>query len=583
MKKLPAIEDWEINDAVAAVIGPLDDALGSKGLERRRDFVVKRDHWRDGDEWPGSIVDPILRNMVLAVVKAQHTVVDTISEGLDNSEAGLFTTEPAIVVEPLDMPEAAGDADDAERKRVNAERERMKAEAREVLGALSEWWDAVDLWEHVAHAWRDGLWSTRGVTRLRVPNGVMTKTDVVEDNVKRTEQRLPDAGSLVEALEKIRVSSPDPDTATLYEDPDTLQRVGVLLYKEGELQRAQLCIEQSDGSVVIRVLGQGIDATDYSLPVPVLSIHELRAPLLVTDAILAQQNRENFGESSLLRQTETASYAERHVGNAQEPKIWLPTPAADGRLLESRTDRGVVYHAHPVPVQIGAGVTTFHVGFKFGKDGEHLTTPHVQRFEPVNPIPTIEACQHYRRTILQGFKQRHLAGVSTAEASGVAYQQDRSVFEAWLKRFKGRVERMIRMMLRDAVRIAEAMTGESEATSILTRFRITVNLTVNAGPVLPDYLRALIDLRKAGLRSLQTALAESGLEDTSSELELLESEEGSRLAVAEMVAKVYVLISQQQNSDAAARFLAVAGIGSEYAEALKRQDTDGALPVEPPE
>lgn len=573
MPTLPPVTDWKIEDARAVVRDPLKDVLGKDGYDRREDYAVRRDHWREGAEWPGSIADGALREMVLKAIFPQFTPVDTLGEALDNAEDGLFTTEPAIHLVPREaIPKPAEDAPPATQAAYAKAVAEQEAEIDEILGQLSEWWDDVELWGYAAQAWRNGLWSTRGVLRARIPQGLLQG-----EGDART---LPTGLAFTDAIGRIRISAPKPSQAALYTDPDTLLRTGVILYEDSEgKQRAELWIEQPDReSVVVRILKadaeEGAASEEITVDVPFFSVREIRAPLLLTDAVLAQQNRKNFYETGQLRTVETASYPERHVSNAKRPVIWLTTPPPGDQWLEQRIENNTTFYAHPLPVQLGAGTTSIWEGLDTGTaEDPGYTTPAVQRFEPVDPDGSIRAAQYARRTILESCKQGHLAGVATAEASGIAYQQARAVYETWLKRHKGHVERLIRGVLTDAIRLAEAMSTTPEGGGILDRYRIVVNLTVNAGPVLAEMLQAIRGLYSDGLWSRGTSMAATGIEDVQAEEDLIETQPGAqhklRLQRAELT-KAYV------DAGAGLRAAAIAaGHTAEEADVLVTFDAAG--------
>jgi hypothetical protein len=152
-----------------------------------------------------------------------------------------------------------------------------------------------------------------------------------------------------------------------------------------------------------------------------------------------------------------------------------------------------------------------------GTDGkETFASPSVTALDPVNPAFATDASDRVAEKLYRRGKQGHLALNSTAQASGTAYQQARAQFEADLKRLKGGVEGMVRDILEATLALAGLMS--TEARSVLTDFRVAVNLRVSAGPVTADEARLATELRDKRAISQQTMMSRVGIEDPQAEL-----------------------------------------------------------------
>lgn len=532
------LAEWTIEDAAEAVRSTLPD-----DYKRRAGYVLELDHWQGGAEWLGPRGTPDVAALVLATVAPQFVTVDTVAEVLDHAEEGLFTLEPRIALVPREPAPEGPTADE------------QQARADEILGDLSAWWDDVHLWERSSSAFRDSLWTGRGIVRVRVPRGKLVRTGA--------DTSLPRVADLPAALAVIRLSHHAPDTALVYEDPDTLQRAAVFLYREDEQERAELWTEEADG-LRVRLLGAAEE--EYRMRATRIPFAQVVGRPIITGPVLRQQQRRNFAETLLGRVAETAGFAERYISNAEPPGIWMDAPPTFGPPLATETDEhtGRVWFKHPAPLTVGAAITTFLTGLPTGERGDGLTSPAVDFKEPTDPALAIRACEYARRTILESCKQGHFAATG-GEASGVAYQQARAGFESWLKRRKGSVENLIRDALESALSLAAAMG----ASDVLQEFRIGVDLAVNAGPVLPDQQRSVIDLRKEGLRSLESALAETGVEDVSAEMVRLEAAPGSTTEILAALSEVLLQLDQAEllTVEVAARMLVDAGLPADDADA----------------
>lgn len=550
--------EWTLDDARANAQSRFA-SLGRGAIGRRRDYVVRHDHWRNGAEWLGSISDPVLRSRVTAAVAPQFVAVDTLAEGLDNAVNALFATEPSLTLVPLDPAE-----EDTPRAEEQAE------EADRLRGILSAWWDRVGLWQRTADAWRYSLWSTRGTLRLRIPPALMGRDG--------DEPVLPSGLALEDALRRLYLTAPDPEVAAVHVDPDTLVETAILLYSfdngAAEESRAELWIREADAeTITVRVVGAAEDQR-YELRVPALPIHEVGVPLLVTDPVLSQQNRQNYTETVLVRVVETSGFPERYVLDAQEPPLWLPTAPSDGRLVETQIREGVTYYRYHEPVELGPAVVAWLAGIDYGlEESPQRTAPGVTFRDPTDPEYVTKVCDYARSTVLRSMKQGHLAYTSGAQLSGVAYEQARATFAQMLTRSKGDVEGLIRDTVEAAILWAEAMGNGGP--SILDEYRINVNLTVHAGPILADQQQATIALYEAGLRSRATAMAETGIEDGDAEEQALDAEPRQRAAELERLAAIVAALARETSLAAVARSLEAAGFPPEITRALLPVDTDG--------
>jgi len=150
------------------------------------------------------------------------------------------------------------------------------------------------------------------------------------------------------------------------------------------------------------------------------------------------------------------------------------------------------------------------------REGESRATPGVVFKEPTDPEFAIKSARHAYRSILEECKQSHMVGEGTAEASGVAYQQARADYEDDLADMKGALEALLRATLEAAIAWAEAMMGSG--SPLLERYRLTVDLTVQSGPITADEQEQNNGNVRAGTLSIETAMAQNGVEDVDAEL-----------------------------------------------------------------
>lgn len=524
--------EWTIQDAQAALSDPLNEAVTPAGLASNRKFVEDHDHWQDGDTWVGPRgSDTLWAASIRDAVERQFTPVDLIGEVLDRIRDALVKREPSVELAP-----AAGLEDAEESDEEDAERE-------EILRALAEWWDAKRLWPRVGEAIKRSRWATRSALRFWVPPGLRD-----EDG------SLPTGLALSEALDRLEIVAPDPENGGVFVDEETREEVAVFVFTDDENRTtAELWWagnpaarpgELEDGTH-FKLLGDADEGDVGELAIPdtggALPIAGLEGSLLVTDAVRRQQNRLNFFESLLNRVAETGGFPERYTLNAAPIGEWLRTKPPDTeRVLDVYTDpaSGETWYLWPSPVTIGAGVLTRLVGIDRGGEEGGKESPGVQFRDPTDPEFAIKSAEHARATILSQCKQGHLVNTSRAEASGLAYEQARSDHVNDLEGTRIEVEAMVRRFIESAIAWAAVMS--SEAAGILEKYRVVVNLHVNAGPLSPEQKREIVTQWKEGMKSRETALAELGVEDVPAELDRLAEEERAGLDLRKKQAEIMV-------------------------------------------
>jgi hypothetical protein len=501
------VEQWGLNEAkeAAALDLPLD-------YEVNRKLIEDKDAWQNGTLWPGFRTgDPSVDKTILANVKPQFVSDDIVGEGVGNRSAGLVGQEADItlvlLVDGEPDPEAA--LDDAAREEIDA-----------VIRALSAWWDRVGLWPLVRRAIDRVSYATRGSVRCFVPSGKLVGT------------ALPTAATLAEALAQIELDAPLPNQANRYTDPLTSQVSSITIRKINDKESAEVWTidPKNPLQITLRILGEGAGNfgpfdTRGRLPLAVA-----KGERIVTPSVQTLQSQLNFITTITTRVVETAGNRERYLGNVDPPGMWLPYPPANGPALEidSETTPGTIYYKHRVPYILGANITTELQGLPVrrqaadGSQEQTYMTPSVEALDPVDPVYATDAAKVITARIYKRMRQGHLAGESTAEASGTAYQQARAQFEGDLDALKSPVE----LMLRDLLEAVLAWAGlmHSASATLLDRYRVQVTLHPVSGPILADEQRLAVELRDKRAISQSTMLARLGSEDVVAEQDLIDAD-----------------------------------------------------------
>jgi hypothetical protein len=529
-----------VRDALAAL--NRETLGGTEAFAENLAFAEQCDHWQQGKQWP-TFIPIAMRQKVLEKIEPQFRPVDVIGEVLDNVANGLLDKEPAITFTPR-VPIPTPDPESVEDvTRAAKEAKQQAAEISAMSERIAAWWDRRKFWEAVRKATRRSRWAGRGALRLWITRNTLT-TSRAGDGTETT--GLPTGLTPEQALDAVQLMAPSPATGFVYTDPDTQETCGVFLFETGDGVQAQGAGTQTkkhaeiwflDGEeTVIRVVEENGDASaakEFPLKTGKrLPIVQMTAQLLVTEPVRRQQRTLNYFETLLARVVETAGFPERYTINAMPSGIWLDIPPAEGPPLEVRdVEMGggttKTWYLHPVPRELGPMITTDLRGIT-GQSGttggEVIMTPSVTFKDPTDPAYLINACEHGRFSLLRQCKQGHLATDSTAESSGIAYAQARAVFEKDLRGTKSPLEGMVRDIIEAAIALSEAMSAGVDSASFLEKYRCVVNLHVDAGPASSAEMAEYRAQNSAGLLSRESAMAKSGVEDTTAELSALQTD-----------------------------------------------------------
>lgn len=511
---LAPFEEWEYEDVRRAMKDHLPDEF------KRKKAYAEHDHFQDGGEWvgPGNAKGN-------DTIKAQFAPEDVIGEVLSNVENAF--AEPQLGGAPLEEPGEGQEVPTAVRDRIN-----------EAISLLSDWWDKQRIQEHIQERQRTGAWAGYAGLRLWIPWRFMeARGDAV--TIRSTDD-------FARALSYIHVTAPSPEVGAILVDKSTQDKCAVYMdeevtYVNGDRKiyhRAELIYldplrdTDEEADTIIKIVYENKEKPTVTARLSLggrLLFAELRARSLITEPVMRTQRQLNLLTTLVTRIAETAAFRERYTINAKPQGLRVPyTEGEDltaGAFLE-RDDEGRLWEVIPQPRTLGANTTTELVGLpEFDKqtgDQKGHVTPHVEIVDPVDPGPYVIAADKVRGRILRMCSQGHLGGTSNAEASGIAYEQARAVFEKDLNKRRTSEEGMLRDLLMAVLTLAEEITGkEGYFTDAM---RLTIDQHVNAGPRSPDLVRLDLEAHEAGGMSRQTLMAKLGIEDIDAEMARMEKE-----------------------------------------------------------
>lgn len=586
--------DWTLADAQAAVAAAIAATPGTDAYAANLAFVEQHDHWQNGKRWvgPGRDASGNLPVTTAERIKQQFTPCDVIEEVLDNLVNAVLEREANVSFVPRVPAPAGSEAETTQRERAAAMRE-----------AVSAWWDAEDLWEQARTATRRSRWATRGALRCALRPTALVAGDGPEGAPAgaaagaSVPPRMRTGLAFADALAHVLLSAPPPNAALVYTQPATQRTVAIVIEQRDGQDEAHLWFVQretddqplAEAPTVFRIVrkdGTALASTEPPRLGGRLPLAEMRGGLLITDAVRKQQDRVNFFETLIVRVGETAGFPERTIINAAPHGEWRrDTP--DGPPLDTFEDEGGPWYLHPAARTIGSATTTELVGIRqtkavtaseaeAGVQPTTVATPAIVYHEPTDPAYAVTASEHGRRTMLRQCKQPHLAVDSTAESSGVAYDQARSVFAKDCARTKGPLETMARETIACAIAHADGMTTDGDPLKgFLDDYRVVVTATVNPGPVSVQQQQQNAQAVKDRQLPRESAMAANGVEDVAAAVALIDASPEAKLALLQAQATLFATLAGATSVEAAADALAEVGMDPKVVAALKRSQGDG--------
>lgn len=554
-------EQWSYEDAFKAM-----QAIVPEDYPIRYNYAVLKDHFQNGTQWVGP-GDAVANDKI----KAQFAPDDAIGEALSNISNAF--TEPQISAVPLD--ETQGD--------------QFSPRAKEAVELLSWWWDRQRLQEHVQERQRTAAWAGYAGLRLWIPWRFLL--------IRNGEVSVRPTGDFRRALSYIHVNAPSPKHGAVVVDAGTQDMAAVFLdqeveYRDGKVftyERAEIVYLDplreldEDADTIMRIVYANNEKPSVLARIPLggrILFGQIRTASVVTDPVIRTQRQLNLLTSLVTRLGETAAFRERYTKNAKPQGIRIPyedgDTLADGAFIE-RDDEGRQWQVIPQPRTLGANTTTELIGlpqYDDRGDAKGNQMPDVVIVDPVDPQPYIAAAEAVRKRILRMCAQGHLGSGSDAEASGIAYEQARAVFEKDLNRRRVAMEGMLRELLTTVLAFAERITGRPGYFT--ETLRITVDQHVNAGPRSPDLVRLDMEAYEAGILSRETAMARLGVEDTDAETQRVRKSSKHILDVLDHM----VTASGTYDAESLVELMRELGIPDEVVDVLEVQEEPEPMAVD---
>lgn len=550
----------------------LDHVKAAAGLTTRRAAVLgvgegpaylAGDHVQEGRPWqgPGREADGSIsadnqtriRNMLAPIPEALGCVKERVN-GACGNEADL-DFQPAEPEGPDDTPSAT-----------------QIAAAKQLKRDASRWWDDNDLWGGMDVSDPTGVRGAVAMASSWLQGRACLRAFWSNSNL---------AANRRTALRRIKVVALPPDRCGIYTDPDTLREVGWFRFtdtQDRECAEVWYSEERKSGEEVtvwrMLVAGQAEEKPTIIPTGGLLPIVHVKIGTLLTEPVLRLQGAVDTINTLLMNLCGAHGLAARTEGNTEDDGVWQKTAPAGIEAPRTRVNsNGETEYFKPVVPTLGNYVIRKIRGFEYtastDETGEKvgITTPFVHYHEPSPPSTLIEAldCERLalRDACHQGHRMNGLSG-STAEASGVAYEQARAMFLSDIESVGEAIDTALAKLIAWVMAAAEWRSGGS-APAFLNDWTVVAKSHPNAGPVSSEAQASAIALSAAELISKSEGTARVGIQDVQGERDRIAAER----TPGEKAASVQALIDQQ--ADRTAAWIA-AGIPKGDAEAFARSD-----------
>lgn len=522
-----AVRDYDYNEVAGAIKKQQHPQAPANQL------FVDGDHWQGGQGWIGPTVQPNEEGgpQVVAEIKRGFVSRNATREVVIRHRDGVVGREPSWAYGPARPME-----DDEEPT------EQEQAAIDEAEAAVTRWWNRRGVQRRLQDVVDLLLHQGRGELRLLVPRGRLVRSEQPAqgdgDTTTTTVYQAPAVKDLEAALRLIYLDTPHPNSATVAEDPETLEEVSLLTYKVDDRDVAELCYledplaPEDEAVTLLRVTGSGGGADQthrYGLGGRLL-LHELRRDLLVTQQVQEQQKALNLASSMVPRTVVTAGFLERVITNAKMPGYYVADASAPGgkRFV-------------PLPMAFGSGTTNFLQGETHSdRDGTtRVASPGVHWREPVSPKASIEAQNAHYGNILHECHQAHYLITADATASAVSRVEARVDFINSLRGTQAAVEQAGRWLLDTLLALAAAIMGQQYGSSLAARLRADFSCRLQVGQLSAEEQRVVIERMEKGLLSQEDAMVLLGVDDVDAMLQRINGQPGARLELATKQAEAF--------------------------------------------
>jgi hypothetical protein len=464
---------------------------------------IEGDHWQNGDAWPGpgpQPGDPEYAEVMRMIEKVfvSRNIIDEVTDRLMSSVVGKeprWTWAPDRPMEPDETPK-------------NDEQMLIS----EVNAAISNWWNKRQIHALLKSLIYKMLFGQRCVWRVYIPTGLAPNGSVA-------------ASDLRAALELLYLDIPEPEAGGVWEDPETKQRVGIVVYKnDGDTtEHTEVSWVDTDGKTYIRLDNAAPIPNDYSGALP---IFEVALPSeFVSEQLRSLQRMLNMTLTLLGKGLVDNHFLERLIFGALPPGHW------EYEDLPNEAGQKVRKAYIPAPHVTGGRMTSYIQGVDYetepGKTA--ITTPSAVFRDPTDPGGTIKGADFWYGAMLDESRQSHVIVNQSSTIGFKSREQARGDFIDSTHDVQLQTENGGEELLRVIVKIGEAIAGQrGKYTKVL---KPVFKVRPNYGPLTVEERTQNISEAKDGYMADETAMSLNGIDDTDAERAAIAAQPRAALAL----------------------------------------------------
>lgn len=320
----------------------------------------------------------------------------------------------------------------------------------------------------------------------------------------------------------------------VYTEPDTQREIGVKLIRTrtdgrvGYQDAANLTFLDPSGreTVVATVFeDKTSSAVAYDMGGRLTMFQAERSPI-ITAQILQQNRILNYAESTIPRNLTTAGFLDRYLISSSLNGKWVRDEETGQERYEIDEDSKPTFGPEEV--------TAIQPQVYEDEDGKLIvTSPSVQRGEPVMPTGSIQSSEHIYNNMLREAGMGHLIKGESSDATVIRYGL--SLMQSAVP-----VTAAGRWMIEAALAWGEALRGEPGRYT--SKLRAQVSVFINVGPVTPEQRNALIAAFEKSIISRETAQELMGVEDVDSENDRIAAQPGQGIDLAIRMANAFKML-----------------------------------------
>lgn len=462
--------------------------------EHNRCFIAG-DHFQQGKGWvgPGPGEGEQGHSDFLHVLARVFVSKNVLNECCDRLSSAVLGREPRWAWVP--------------RRKVTDEAPVTVAEQEaidELEQALTEWWDTREVHKCLKQQLKYMLWALESTWRLFVPSGLTDQNG-----------SLGTITTLDDALKKIFLEIPDPEFSTVYEHPNTRQRLGIVLYKDvaSKQERAELSYVDAQGKTVIKIVPSASvaqAANNFGEHLPMFRVHtdeplitrqtrELQRQLNMTLTLLGKGLVDNHFVEKLFKDILPPGHWE-YEDDKITRKAFIPDKS--GRTTGGRTDsylQSIDYRNEQNTTVLANGEIVFR--------------------DPLDPTGTIKGIEYWYQALLEEMRQDHVLINQSATPSGKSRDEARADFADSGEEPEMQCKLSGRELLLTVVSMAEEFMGKpGKYTSLL---RPVFQPRPKYGQLSTEERKQAIEEAEKGFRADETAMADIGIDDVDAEVAII--------------------------------------------------------------